>query len=193
MEGRLPPPHLHDVYRALFNAFGVFFARPCPRKHSQVVPSIQGGHVVRVGSRLRGVDILLATLRALASFVDMSKSHDCRGLRTREISHHLLITHACMPLLQIPSSRPSRVSRFCPPPQPTQPMTEKVDIYRMGMVFKKYLANGGVHFLGHDGGASDFDIAEHTRYNMVSYSLCGDPSLVVFLLEQVYGCTGSPP
>lgn len=46
-------------------------------------------------------------------------------------------------------------------------MTEKVDIYRMGMVFKKYLANGGVHFLGHDGGGSDFDTTEHLRYNTV--------------------------
>lgn len=53
-------------------------------------------------------------------------------------------------------------------PPRTQPMTEKVDIYRMGMVFKKYLANGGVHFLGHAVGASDFDTAEHIRYNAVS-------------------------
>lgn len=53
-------------------------------------------------------------------------------------------------------------------PQLTQPMTEKVDIFRMGMVFKKYLANGGMHFLGHEGGASDFDTTEHKHYNLVS-------------------------
>lgn len=49
-------------------------------------------------------------------------------------------------------------------------MTEKVDVYRMGMVFKKYLANGGVHFLGHDGGASDFEAVRHKSYNTVSYA-----------------------
>eukprot|EP00903_Cladosiphon_okamuranus_P005793 g5740.t1 len=58
-----------------------------------------------------------------------------------------------------------------------KPMTEKVDIYRMGMVFKKYLANGGVHFVGHDGGAGDFDATEHSRYNTVVHDMIEeDPS-----------------
>ena len=43
-------------------------------------------------------------------------------------------------------------------------MTEKVDIYRMGLVFKKFLANGGVHEVD---SFADFQTMEHKSYNKV--------------------------
>ena len=57
---------------------------------------------------------------------------------------------------------------FCPLSWPffvhIQPMTEKVDIYRMGLVFKKFLANGGVHEVD---SFADFQTMEHKSYNKV--------------------------
>ncbi len=45
-----------------------------------------------------------------------------------------------------------------------QPMTEKVDIYRVGLVLKKFLTNGGVHAAE---GLPDVDTMAHRRYNEV--------------------------
>eukprot|EP00752_Nemacystus_decipiens_P018344 g16457.t1 len=52
-----------------------------------------------------------------------------------------------------------------------KPMTEKVDIYRMGMVFKKFLANSGVLFLGHHPRARDFSTTEYIRYITVVHDM----------------------
>lgn len=56
----------------------------------------------------------------------------------------------------------------------TQPLTEKVDIYRMGLVFKKYLTGGGVHVVGTNGQdpiIPAFERVWHKIYKGVSLTL----------------------